>query len=112
MRLWPALCRPFERDVPVVGAEMYVPRRHLDRRVPEEAAEVVEVAARLDEPRREGVPQVVPPQAGDPGPAAGRGEALLEVAEPTAVRLGEERGGVPRPVFGGEDASDGGDRGV
>jgi hypothetical protein len=43
----------------------------------EDSAQVVEVAAGLDEPRREGVPEVVPPHPDDLGPAAGGGEPLL-----------------------------------
>ena len=61
MILWPVLCRSPNGGMEVFGAEMAVSGGHLDGRVAENSAQVVEIATCLHEPRGKCVPEVVPP---------------------------------------------------
>ena len=95
----------------VARPKMAVAGRHLDGGMTQDTAQVVQVAASLGESGREGVAQVVPPDADDLRSAAGGVEPLLHVSVAGAVLLVEQVGRL-RPTFLSQESLDGRDGSV
>ena len=98
MLLCPVLCHPLKLGMKIAGAKVAVAGGHLDGRMAEDSAQVIQVASILDEPTCECVAQVVPSEVSHARPFARGDEAIFHIHKSPSVDLCEQIGSI-RPLW-------------